>query len=788
MSYRPHVARASARANISPWYLVGISAAALLCAIPQPVAAQELTSAQTTILKRITVTATRTAKSVLDVPATVTVIDNETLKKRMVRDIQDLVRLEPGVQVDRSSSATQPWAQLGGFTIRGVSGNRVQMQVDGSRTIESIIDGGRDVIDPWNMKQVEIVKGPAGVLWGADALGGVVSFQTLDPEDLLYDSDKPWAVEVKTAYDSFDRSFRQQINAAYDFGNGLQVLGSLGHVSSHEATLSNARADGGIWGCARAPKWSCDKFFPTDAEAYNAMAKAVWTPNDEHRVEVTAEFNNRQTDVEQVDTSANAVTGVPATSSQYNSLQYTRSVIVERPRFAIEHEWQVGADWLDSVKWNVSYSPQRRGTDSLRRQYYALARSQPPNPQDYPLPRTVETHSVRDYGEAFLEAEIQAMSSFDVGGTSHTLTYGFQGDIANTYYDDYTDTSVDYVGATPDTTSHATYSGFSFPDTETVRADLYIQDEIRLLDEKLTITPGLRYATYSIDPTKGKAPPYLPGFKPEKIDSQTLIKSLSAKYQFTDAVSAYVAYNEGYKMPTSQQLFVSSLDPFSGGEVIPNPNLRPETVKSYEVGVRGEFEKGWLSATAFHSDYTDFIERLQEVAPNTDVYTSINLSKVKLSGIELAGELEVYENLFFNAAVTYQYGRQQATPTAAEDWYDRATPLTAVLGLRYELPENNLEFEVFGTFADGVRHRASPNAFKPDGYAIFDAFTTWKPTEDIEITAGIQNIFDTRYFPNTLPSYDLPGSPNSPVNTSNAPPELQTGPGRTFKVGASVKF
>ena len=247
---------------------------ALLAAMPSPASAQHLTEAQTTILKRITVTATRAAKNVLDVPASVTVIDKEMLEKRVVRDIQDLVRYEPGVQVDRSSSLTQPWAQLGGFTVRGVSGNRVQMQVDGARTIESIIDGGRDVIDPFNMKSVEIVKGPAGVLWGADSLGGVVAFRTLDPSDLLENSDKPWVVEVKAAWDSYDKSFRQQVTGAYDFGD-VQVLGSIGHLTAHEPTLSNAEADGGIWGCPRLPKWPCNKFFPTDTEAYDGVAKVV---------------------------------------------------------------------------------------------------------------------------------------------------------------------------------------------------------------------------------------------------------------------------------------------------------------------------------------------------------------------------------------------------------------------------------------------------------------------------------------------------------------------------------
>lgn len=757
--------RNSARLARTSLYLGGLSALALTMALPAAAQAQQLTEAQTTILKRITVTAQRAQQDVLDVPATVTVIDKEELEKHVVRDIQDLVRYTPGVQVDRSSSLTQPWAQLGGFTIRGVSGNRVQMQVDGARTIESIIDGGRDVIDPFNMKAVEIVRGPAGVLWGADALGGIVSFRTLDPSDLL-DGSKPWAVEVKTAWDSFDSSFRQQITGAYDFGD-VQVLGSIGHTTSHEPKLSNADPDGGIWGCARLPKWPCNAFFPTDAEAYNGLAKVVWTPNADHTVKLTGEFFTRETDVNQTyDSSANAVSGTPANSSQYNVAEWLRTVNVDRTRLAIEHEWDVNAEWLDSVKWSVSYSPQRRGTDTFKRQDY--------------LTRYTTAHQVRDYRENFLEADMQLLSSFNLGATSHKLTYGFDGDIAKSAYEDFNE---NYNSATGVTTT-TTYNGFSFPDVETVRADFYIQDEIKLFDDKLTITPGLRLANYAIDPTKGNAPAYLPGFQPEKIESTKLIKSLSAQYQFTDEISAYVAYNEGFKMPTSQQLFVSSADPFSGGEVIPNPNLRPEQVQSYEIGVRGDFDYGWLSATAFHADYTDFIQRLQEVSP--DVYTSLNLAQVKLWGLELAGEFEVYENLFLNTAVTYQYGRQVATEGAIEQYFEGATPLTAVVGLRYELPEHNLEFEGIGTFAAGPTNRNDPNAFKPDGYAIFDAFAKWTPTDNVELTAGVQNIFDTRYFPNTLSGYNLPGMGGT--NVSNSPPELQTGPGRTFKLGANFKF
>src|SRR5690606_28294588 len=136
--------------------------------------------------------------------------------------------------------------------------------------------------------------------------------------------------------------------------------------------------------------------------------------------------------------------------------------------------------------------------------------------------------------------------------------------------------------------------------------------------------------------------------------------------------------------------------------------------------------------------------------------------------------------------VTWQQGVQRLSASAPQTAFDGATPLTAVLGVRYEMPENGLEFEVLGTFAAGPTQRASATAFKPDGYAVFDAFGRWKPTDNVEISFGVQNIFDTAYFPNTLSGYaTVPDSAN--VAAQN-PLELQRGPGRTFKLGTTVRF
>lgn len=132
-------------------------------------------------LKTITLSAERAAKNLLDVPMSISVIDRDTLDRHQVRDIQDMVRYEPGISVDRQTSLTNPFGQLNSFNIRGVGGNRVQILVDGARVQERITDGSRDFVDPFNMKSVEITRGPNSVLWGADALGGVVFSGRLMP-------------------------------------------------------------------------------------------------------------------------------------------------------------------------------------------------------------------------------------------------------------------------------------------------------------------------------------------------------------------------------------------------------------------------------------------------------------------------------------------------------------------------------------------------------------------------------------------------------------------------------
>ncbi len=135
-----------------------------------------------------------------------------------------------------------------------------------------------------------------------------------------------WFLDQSSRYDSYDRSWRKQVTAAYDFGD-VQVLGSYGQNSASEPRLRKARADGGIWGCSRITI-GCDRLFPADTDVNSALAKIVWTPDGEHTIKLTGEVFKRDTSVQQLYDMSAAMLG-------YNNESYIRDLEMSRKRIAL---------------------------------------------------------------------------------------------------------------------------------------------------------------------------------------------------------------------------------------------------------------------------------------------------------------------------------------------------------------------------------------------------------------------------------------------------------------------
>ena len=155
--------------SVSSWLVLS----PVVVLAPLPASAQELSD--TFRLGEIVVTATRLPTPRGAVPAAVTILKGDDLRSRGIRFVADALREVPGASVVRSGSH-------GGLTslfLRGGESDYVQVLVDGVVLNDpgGAIDLGQLTTD--NIDRIEVVRGPVSVLYGSDAVTGVVHILTL---------------------------------------------------------------------------------------------------------------------------------------------------------------------------------------------------------------------------------------------------------------------------------------------------------------------------------------------------------------------------------------------------------------------------------------------------------------------------------------------------------------------------------------------------------------------------------------------------------------------------------
>lgn len=128
----------------------------------------------------ITVTATGNARSAFEAPMMVSVIDASTPEKQTASSAADLLRNVPGLTLDGTGRTNGQDVNLRGYDRRGVL-----VLVDGVRQGTDTGHLNSTFLDPALIKRIEVVRGPSALLYGSGALGGVISYDTADANDLL---------------------------------------------------------------------------------------------------------------------------------------------------------------------------------------------------------------------------------------------------------------------------------------------------------------------------------------------------------------------------------------------------------------------------------------------------------------------------------------------------------------------------------------------------------------------------------------------------------------------------
>ena len=130
-------------------------------------------------LDTLVVTATRSAEKIKDVPARISVISKSEIAKNPALNLNDLVKQDAALNVVQTGGLGQTTSI---FT-RGTNSNHTLVLKDGAALIEGINGkNNTELLDLSDIGQIEILKGPASVQYGSDAIGGVIQLLTDTPE------------------------------------------------------------------------------------------------------------------------------------------------------------------------------------------------------------------------------------------------------------------------------------------------------------------------------------------------------------------------------------------------------------------------------------------------------------------------------------------------------------------------------------------------------------------------------------------------------------------------------
>ena len=149
--------------------------------VVSPALAQQATDTST---DPIVVTANRTVEPLSRVGQSVTIIDAETIRDRQNTSVSDLLRTVPGVTIARNGGVGTSTSVF----IRGAESDQTVALIDGVKLNDPSSPGGGynfGNLLVGNIARIEVLRGPSSVLWGSQAIGGVVNLITVPPTDQL---------------------------------------------------------------------------------------------------------------------------------------------------------------------------------------------------------------------------------------------------------------------------------------------------------------------------------------------------------------------------------------------------------------------------------------------------------------------------------------------------------------------------------------------------------------------------------------------------------------------------
>jgi hemoglobin/transferrin/lactoferrin receptor protein len=656
-------------------------------------------------VQSVVVTATRMPRDLSDVAGTVTIVDREQLERDLVFDLRDLPRSVPGLQVESGG------ARFGtsGFRIRGMGGNRVVTMLDGVQlperfSIGNYSDSANTLLNLGMISRMEVLRGPASTLYGSKAIGGVVALSTLDPRDVLDSAPSP-AGAVLGGYSGDRDQWSVGVNAAIGAPNeGWIVAGGVSRAQE-------VNAKGLERGYTRDPQRD---------ERESAMARYVHTTTDGTRLRGTfqAWTSERRTDVRSVLGTGRFATTTTLTGD--DSQRHWRALVDGESGSAdspVQAAWRVfafGAQTRqESDEWRTRAVPPVRQQRRFEYEHDGIGAG-----GDFRL---------RRFGETVLQ----------------TPSWGFDL-LASRIAEQRDAVQTNLVnGIRTKTILGERFPLRDFPQTRTTDAGAYLQDEIEFADLPLRIIGGVRIEHYALkSETDSVFVSGAPNVRTTDLQDTYWTPKLGAVWKFTPQLQGFFQYVRGYRSPPFSDVNIGLDIPTQNIRALPNPDLKPETSNSVEVGVRQQSRRLQWFAALFETRYKDFIASRSPLGPDPAtgvlLFQSINLDRATISGVEfsLRHTLESPGDAFTWEVYGLLLHESATRPISNVD------PPRLVAALEYAPPQADWSVRAMLTAVDAKSIEGNPAAFRAPGYLMIDLTASWRIAANTRLRAGIFNVGD----------------------------------------------
>ena len=600
----------------------------------------------------VVVSATRTERAEKETTTTVTVTTEKELERQLVGNILDLTRFEAGVEVGNDPSRKG----ASSYSIRGVSGNRVLIQVDGVSVPDGAEAGrgmSRDYVDVDALKRVEILRGGGSALYGSDALAGVVTYTTKDASDVLSPEGR--------------------------FGGGLKVgYASVDNQKSTTATV--AGRSGNLDGIVVATRRLGNEYTPIlgtpnplNLETKSVLAKLGWKPNEANQLRLGFQGYHRDAETNLLSLRALALGSTTTWIIDDRAKDSNR-----RSQFNLEHVFEDDTAFLQRVEWRAFYQTAKsmEHTDEYRERRTPLPYLETVRNTDYTFDQT-------QWG-----LRSQAERRFSLGGWAHRLLFGF--DLNRTEITEPYDRTQVTLSGTGAGTSTKTVVGQLYPiklipDSTTSTTGAFVQAEVLSPNGMWSVVPGLRFDRYALTPHPDAD--YQRGNSlnstPAAITNSVVTPKLGVVGKWDETWSSYAQLAKGFRNPPYDYTNFTMFSPSSGYVILPNPNLKPEQSTSIEVGMRGEGSSWSASAAAFTNRYRNFITDV--ILPDLDPVYGLqqfqyqNVQDVKVQGAELRAGCVFLDNWRSNLSLAYAKGENLNTGKPINS----IAPVKSVAGIGY---------------------------------------------------------------------------------------------------------